>query len=182
MKLSFWGLCILLFLAVGCSVASSSSTQYIPSVQNFDAPRYMGHWYEQVWLENYFEEGLQYVTADYSMNPDGTVRILNAGVKADGTRQEAVGRGGLRDLSQGELGVTFSWFQFFPAPYRIIELDSEYRTAVITTNSKSYLWILSRDPVMNPKARDAILERMKGLGFDLTSLVYVRQDSFRQPD
>ena len=64
--------CLLMLLA-----ACAASTEGIPSVQGLDIPRYMGKWYEIARMPHSFERNMDYVTADYTLNEDNTVRVVN---------------------------------------------------------------------------------------------------------
>src|SRR3546814_12623869 len=44
-----------------------------------DLRRYMGLWFEQYRYDASFEKGLEAVTAEYSLNRNGTVRVVNQG-------------------------------------------------------------------------------------------------------
>ncbi len=48
-------------------------------VQPFELNRYLGEWHEIARLDHSFERGLTQVTANYSLNPDGSVKVLNRG-------------------------------------------------------------------------------------------------------
>ena len=49
--------------------------QTIPAL---DLPRYMGRWHEIARLDHRIERGMTDVTADYTLNPDGSVRVPEA--------------------------------------------------------------------------------------------------------
>jgi apolipoprotein D and lipocalin family protein len=42
-----------------------------------DLERYLGLWYEIARYDNGFERGCEAVTAEYSLRPDGLIRVLN---------------------------------------------------------------------------------------------------------
>ena len=163
-------------LLSGCA----ASTSDIPAVKNFELERYLGNWYEIARLPHRFERDLDLVRAEYSSNPDGSVRVVNSGVRG-GEARTAVGRAVLKDPSAtppaGELQVSF--FRPFYADYRIIELDPEYRYAVVTGSTRDYLWILSRKPRMAKPQLAAILDRLRKLGFAVDDLEFPRQDQGR---
>ena len=52
------------------------STQDIPAVSNFELNKYLGDWYEIARLPHSFEKDMEYVKANYSLNPDGSVGVL----------------------------------------------------------------------------------------------------------
>ena len=156
----------------GCS----QSTADIPAVTNFVPERYMGEWFEIARLPHRFERNLDYVRAEYALAPDGTIEIVNRGVR-DGEERSITGKAKLKDASKsplkGELRVSFFWP--FYSDYRIIELDPEYRHAVVTGSDRDYLWILSRTPTLPREKLAALLERLEKLDFDVSRLEYPRQ-------
>ena len=160
-------------LLSGCA----ASTSDIPAVTGFEPERYLGTWYEIARLPHRFERDLDFVRAEYSRNPDGSVRVVNSGVR-DGEARTAVGRAVPKDPAAqpptGELRVSF--FRPFYADYRIVELDPEYRYAVVTGSTRDYLWILSREPAMAKPQLSAILDRLEKLGFAVDKLEFPRQD------
>ncbi|MGO1234252.1 MAG: lipocalin family protein, partial [Marinobacter sp.] len=65
----------------------------IEPVTGFDKDRYLGTWYEIARLDHSFEEGLSQVTAEYTENDDGSIKVINRGYnKAEDEWQEADGR------------------------------------------------------------------------------------------
>lgn len=55
----------------------------ITPVSGFDQQRYLGTWYEIARLDHSFEEGLSQVTADYRLNDDGSIKVINRGYNAE---------------------------------------------------------------------------------------------------
>ncbi len=51
----------------------------VEPVQDFDARRYLGKWYEAARLENRFERGLTHTSAEYFLLPDGALKVVNRG-------------------------------------------------------------------------------------------------------
>ena len=45
----------------------------------FDLNKYMGKWFEIARIKNQYEDNITNVTADYSLNNNGHVRIINTG-------------------------------------------------------------------------------------------------------
>ncbi|MFP5391494.1 MAG: lipocalin family protein, partial [Gammaproteobacteria bacterium] len=48
-------------------------------VAPFDSARYLGTWYEIARFDYRFEKNLNNVTADYSINTDGSIKVNNRG-------------------------------------------------------------------------------------------------------
>jgi apolipoprotein D and lipocalin family protein len=166
--------CCLLF--AGCSTPKELSTEFIPVVKNFDLNRYLGRWYEVARLPHSFENGLDSVTATYSLRDDGRVNVLNKGFNSsEGAWKEAVGKARFKDLStEGFLEVSFFWI--FYADYKIIDLDTlHYSYAMITSNSKKYFWILSKSPKLEQSVYDHLIGKAKECGFPVSEIYKVVQ-------
>ena len=159
--------------SVAAALAGCASTSDIAAVRDFDPDRYMGTWYEIARLPQYFERDLDEVKAQYTLNDDGTVRVVNSGVK-NGEPKSITGKAKLKHPDAkpqtGELRVSFFWP--FYSDYRVIELAPDYSYALVTAGSRDYLWVLARKPTMDKAQLDGILARAKALGFELDELEY----------
>lgn len=161
-------------------LTSQSLMAQRPYIKNFDLNRYLGTWYEIARFPHSFEKDLVGVTATYSLRPDGKVRVENAGYKGalEGDRDIAVGKAKFAGKpDEGHLKVSF--FLFFYADYFIMDMDAEYRWALIGGKSDNYLWVLSRTPFMDDETYNAILEKARGLGYDLAKIYKVPQKDLR---
>ena len=159
----------LLFLMTGCTGVPKG----IEPVTGFDQQRYLGTWYEIARLDHSFEEGLSQVTAEYSLNNDDSIKVVNRGYNAEaGEWKEAEGRAVfVGDSNIGHLKVSF--FGPFYASYVVFELDDQYTTAYITGYDRDYLWLMSRTPEVSDEVLDAFKERAEAEGFELEELILV---------
>lgn len=161
----------LAFFLAGCLGAPAG----VEPVSGFDAGRYMGQWHEIARLDHRFERGLEQVTATYSLNQDGTVAVLNKGYNpAKGEWSQAEGTAkfvGAQDV--GALKVSF--FGPFYGAYNVIDLDPDYQYALVVGPNHSYLWILARSPTLPAAVTDRLVAKAQSLGFDTSSLIYVKQ-------
>ena len=162
---------VLLFLMTGCTGVPKG----IEPVTGFDQRRYLGTWYEIARLDHSFEEGLSQVTAEYSLNNDGSIKVVNRDYNAEaGEWKEAEGRAVfVGDSNVGHLKVSF--FGPFYASYVVFELDDQYTTAYITGYDRDYLWLMSRTPEVSDEVLDAFKERAEAEGFELGELIVVEQ-------
>lgn len=166
-------LAILIFFC-GCS----SVPKGILPVTGFEISRYLGTWYEIARLDHSFERGLINISAEYSQMDDGGVKVLNRGFDPVKNKwKEVEGRAYfVSDPSTGSLKVSF--FRPFYGGYHIIALDKEqYEYALVCGPDRSYLWILSKKPFLDEKIKADLILKAKQLGFDVGSLIQVRQDS-----
>ena len=161
------------FLTALCGCVSGKASRTLPAVENFDVARYMGTWYEIARLPQWFERNMDNVKAEYTMQPDGTVKIVNTGVKnGDLKRAEGVARfKGWKKI--GSLEVTFDGH--FYSDYRIIRLAPDYHYAVVTGKKKDSLWILSRTPQLPQAELDEILSFVIAKDYDISRLEYPMQ-------
>ena len=159
--------------SIAAALTGCATTSDIAAVRDFEPERYMGTWYEIARLPQYFERDMDEVRARYTLQSDGTIEVVNSGVR-DGEPQSITGTAKLKSPKAkpltGELRVSFFWP--FYSDYRIIELDPDYTVAVVTAGSRDYLWVLSRKPEMPQTELDGIVSRMKTLGFEVDKLEY----------
>jgi apolipoprotein D and lipocalin family protein len=149
-------------------------------VAQFDLDRYLGRWYEIARLDHSFERGLEQITAEYSLREDGGVKVVNRGYSVkDGKWKQAVGRAYfVKDPQQGYLKVSF--FGPFYGSYVVFDLDKQnYQYAFVSGPDTSYLWFLSRTPVVSKQLMERFVRRAKALGFDTSKLIYVNQTPSR---
>ncbi len=146
----------------------------VKPVDNFRLEKYLGKWYEIARLDHSFERGLTRVTADYSLQDNGGVRVFNRGYSLkENTWKEAKGMAYfVKGSDQGYLKVSF--FGPFYGSYIVFELDREnYQYALVCGPNKSYLWILARTPEMRNDIKDMLIAKATKLGFDTSKLVFV---------
>lgn len=161
----------MMLAAFGCT----GIPEGLDPVQGFDAERYMGTWYEIARLDHSFERGLRNVSATYSEQSDGSIRVENRGYDPEaGEWREAIGRAyPLGDPGVGSLEVSF--FGPFYGGYHVIALDEDYTSAVVAGPDRSYLWFLSRDRSLDEKRRKELISVARDGGFDVDGLLWVDQ-------
>ena len=164
-------------LLAGC--ASTRPPPGVTAVTPFDVQRYAGRWYELARLDHAFERGMTDVSAGYTVQADGSVRVVNRGyAPATGQWREAVGNALFTGIpTTGSLKVSF--FGPFYGGYHVAALDPDYRWALVLGPDTSYCWILARDKQLPAAQRKAIVARARALGVDTSSLIWVpheRQD------
>ncbi|MFT4939513.1 MAG: apolipoprotein D and lipocalin family protein [Paraglaciecola sp.] len=165
---------LLVTLLIGCTAVPEGITP----VNNFELPRYLGKWYEIARLDHSFERGLEQVSATYSLQDDGGVKVINRGFSpAEQEWQEAQGKAYfVGDPDKGHLKVSF--FGPFYASYVIFLLDTNaYEYAMITGPDREYLWILSRSAKLTAEILESLVLHAKKMGFETDKLIYVNHQS-----
>ncbi len=164
-----------IFTALSALTASSQTPlQVVPSV---DLSRYAGKWYEIARLPAWFQRDCASdTTATYTLRPDGKIAVLNQCRQPGGVTKSAKGTAHVAgsDGPNTKLRVTFFWP--FYGDYWIIDLDPQYRWAVVGEPHRQCLWILSRDPHLDQTLYAQIVGRVKKQGYDLAPLIVTKQN------
>lgn len=144
------------------------------TVDEFDLSRYLGEWYEIARYDHGFERGMDNTMAEYILQDNGKVVVLNTGWK-DGKFKIAEGKAKYKD-PEGEPGaLRVSFFLFFYSDYNVMMVDEDYQISLVGSKSDNYLWILSRTPVPDPGLLKTVLEEAESRGYDTSELIWVDQ-------
>ncbi len=164
---------VVLLSAALVSACSLGPPPGVTPIDSFALDRYLGTWYEIARLDHSFERGMNDVSARYSRNSDGSVRVLNRGFSSDKNDwREAEGRAlFIGSETTGSLKVSF--FGPFYGGYHIADLDPDYRWALVIGPDTSYAWILARDKVLAPAARERLVAAAQRAGIDTAKLIWV---------
>jgi apolipoprotein D and lipocalin family protein len=162
-------LILFVLLASGCV----SIPDNITPVTSFQIERYLGKWYEIARLDHRFERGLTQISAEYSMRPDGGLKVLNRGYSKEKQEwSEAEGRGYFVQ-SPNEAYLKVSFFGPFFGSYIVFELDTvNYQYALISGPDKSYFWLLARTPTIDDNLKKKLITKAAVLGFNTKKLIF----------
>lgn len=139
----------------------------------FDKTRYLGKWYEIARFDFRFEKDLNNTTAEYSLNEDGTIKVINRGFNyVTNEWKQATGKAKLTgDPTVAKLKVSF--FGPFYSPYNVIALDDQYHYSLVCGKNLKYLWILSREKTIPYDVKEKYLKIAREIGFDTSKLIWV---------
>ncbi len=157
---------------------AASAEPPLATVPKVDLDRYLGRWYEVARYPNWFQRNCTgQVTATYSRRDATFISVENACVRNDGSLDVAQGLARIADPgTNAKLEVLFapaavSFLPFLWGDYWIIELAPDYGYAVVGEPSRRYLWILARNPSLDPEVLAGILGRLPASGYDPARLV-----------
>lgn len=176
---------LLLFAAATTALAACATpSRELPTQTGVKLERYVGTWYEQARLPNRFQKDCAGdVRADYTLNPDGTLKVVNQCRTADGGIKQAEGigrlaqRGPLADASRLEVRFAPDWVSWLPmvwGDYWIIRLEGDYEYSLVGTRDRKYLWVLTRDEQADPNRVQALLDYAGTLGFKVEEVIRAR--------
>ena len=144
------------------------------TVSQFDLSRYLGTWYEIARYDHSFERGMDNAMAQYILQDDGTVVVLNTAWK-DGQFKLAEGKAIYPEPGKEPGALKVSFFMFFYSDYNVMMVDENYTISLVGSKKDNYLWILSRTPVPDPDLLQTVLDEAQKRGYDTSKLVWVDQ-------
>ena len=166
-------------LLVEISLIAVYSCSTIPdraeAVTPFDKSRYLGKWYEIARIDFKYEKNLINVTAEYSSNDDGSIKVTNRGYDTTaGKWKVAIGKAKfVSDENIAMLKVSF--FGPFYSGYNVIAIDDQYRYALVAGEDLKYLWILSRETSIPSETKDKYLKLAQEIGYKTDDLLWIPQ-------
>jgi apolipoprotein D and lipocalin family protein len=157
----------------------------VETVSAVDLDRYAGLWYEIARLPNRFQDDCACcVTATYTLREDGRLTVVNACRSADGKPNAVEGEARLATKGgpASKLKVRFaprflSFLGFVWGDYWILDVAEDYSHALVGSPDRKYLWVLSREPTIGEEAYAGILEKAKGMGFDVARVQKTPQEN-----
>ncbi len=161
---------IVLPVALLFNCAKGQNEQTVPSV---DLDKYLGLWYEIASFPASFQKGCRCSTAEYQREPGKEyIRVINKCLKLKHNGSKlSVARGKafpVKGSNNSRLKVQFFWP--FKGDYYIIELDENYRYAVVGHPARKYLWILCREPYMLSDTYEMLVKKIRQKGYDISKL------------
>ncbi len=163
---------------LGCFILLSC--QSIPKgatvVQNFDAQKYTGTWYEIARIDFKQERNLNNTVAQYTLKDNGDIKVVNSGynyIKEEW--KDAVGNAKFRGkASEGALKVSF--FGPFYSGYNVFAVDKEYKYALVGGKNYDYLWILSREKSIPEQMKQKYLKIATDFGYNVSDLIWIEHN------
>ena len=154
------------------------------TVDSVDLNEYAGTWYEIGRLPMYFQRKCAGdVTANYTQKTDGSgIIVTNKCVSEDGSGITAEGLAKPVDESGSKLKVTFlpKWIRWIPvgrADYWVLARDADYKTALVGTPNKKYLWLLARSPNISQETYTKYRQVAQQQGYDLKEFTLTSQSN-----
>ena len=152
---------IFLIILSGCSSASIKNEKY--RIAEFNKEKYLGKWYEIARIDNRFEKNLINATAEYSLNEDGSIKVVNKGYNKI-KNKEKTAEGKAKIIDNGLLKVYF--VPFFGGDYNVLYVDNDYQYAAVGGGTENYLWILSREQTMENDVYKKLVDIAQKRGYN----------------
>jgi len=155
----------------------STIPEGVVAIKPFFKEKYLGKWYEIARFDFKFERNLNNTTAQYSINSDGNIKVVNRGYNYEKKKWEEA-TGVAKFVGESDVAMLkVSFFRPFYGGYNVIAIDNEYKYALVCGNKLSYLWILSRETTIPEDIKQDYLAIAKKLEFNISALIWVEHDN-----
>lgn len=166
-------LALLVAVLAGC--AATGGREPLRPGPPVDLERFMGRWHVIAHIPYWPERGKVATRDEYALRPDG--RIDNVFVFRKAFDQPEKRWNGVSSVVEGSGGahwrVQFIWP--FKADLLVLEVDPDYRWALLGNPRRSLAWIFAREPVIDAGLLARLRARFADFGYDPAELVAVPQ-------
>lgn len=148
----------------------------ITPVAHVNLPRFMGDWYVIATIPTRFEKNAYNALEVYTLRPDGNVatsfHFRNGSF--DGERKEIHSTGFVRPGTGNAVwGVQVFWP--LKAQYIVAWLKDDYSQVIVARDARDYMWLMARTPTIAQADYDALLARVRALGYSMDKIRKVPQ-------
>lgn len=153
--------------------ARAQTAAPVQSIAQVDLKLYSGTWYEIASFPAPFQPAdCTGTTATYTLNVDGSVKVWNQCYQPTAAGVDRLLRveGRAVPANAGNSQLKVSFFGPFAGDYWVLDLDENYQTALVGTPDRRFLWILHREPRLDPATYARLLTLARQQGFDTQKL------------
>jgi apolipoprotein D and lipocalin family protein len=170
-------ICAVLISTFSISSAFAEENKKLETVSNLELQKFQGVWYEIAHNPWFPENNCFSMIADYKLLENNEIEVTNIYRKYgfDGEISKITGKAWLVDPTiKSKWEVHFIWP--FTLDYWVIDLQEDYKYAVIGEPDKENIWILSRKPIMKKSLLVKIIKKTEMKGYDLSNLILMPQE------
>jgi apolipoprotein D and lipocalin family protein len=163
-------------LAMVATVANASDMAPIKPVAHVDLPRFMGSWYVIASIPSFVEKKALNAIETYTLQPDGRIDTSFRYRKSsfDNPVKTIHSTGFVTPNTNNAVwGVQLIWP--IKAQYLVAYLDDNYSETIIARDKRDYVWIMARTPTIPQADYDALVARVKQLGYSVEDIRKVPQ-------
>lgn len=172
-------------MAIGASsilTLAHAQTEPLQAVEKIELNKYLGAWHEVARKPLYFQRKCDSnVTANYSLNKNGNIKVDNSCYTKDGKFKQTIGEAFVQNApSNSKLKVSFlpkiiRWLPVGRGDYWVLKIDENYETVLVGEPDKKYMWILSRSQQPQPEVVQEYLNYAESIGYDLSDVIKTKQ-------
>jgi len=150
----------------------------MPTVESVELDKFMGDWYVIGNIPTFIERDAYNAVENYAMDDDGNIPTTFSFNKGsfDGPLKTYKPKGFIKDKTSNSLwGMQFIWP--IKADYRIVYLSDDYQQTIIGRKARDYVWLMARTPTLSDDDYNAMVQKTKSLGYDVSKIRKVPQQS-----
>ena len=158
----------------GCAgnlILDDNKPKSMPVVDYVDLDQFMGDWYVIATIPTFLERDAYNPVETYQLNSDGTIATtftFNKG-SLNGPTKIYRPRGFIKDRRTNAIwDMQFVWP--IKADYRIVYLDDDYQQTIIGRNSRDFVWVMARTPIISEQDYLNLVTMVGSLGYNLNEL------------
>ncbi|MBI5524313.1 MAG: lipocalin family protein [Desulfarculus sp.] len=146
------------------------------AVERVNLVLYQGLWHEVASSQPWYQEGCVCTQARYTLH--GEELVIKNTCRRHSAQGQEYARTGLAAPVPGtggaQLSVSFHWP--FRGGYWVIGLDPDYQWALVGSPDRRNVWVLAREPRLDPGLLARLLETAKQKGFDTSRVRMTEQE------
>ena len=162
--------------AAACTTLPKEAAMSRPEIATLDLPRFMGRWWVIANIPYFAERGKLASSDSYSLRADGGIDVVYAYRKSFDEVSERTLTAKARPL-EGSGGAHWKqrFFGVFSVQVQVLEVDPEYRWALIGNPKRSLAWVFAREPQMDAATYAELVARLRPHGYDPAALQRIPQ-------
>lgn len=148
----------------------------IKPVAHVDLPRFMGDWYVIATIPTRFEKDAYNAVETYKLQSDG--EVATSFHFREGSFEKPVksihSTGVVKkDSGNAVWGVQVVWP--IKAQYIVAWLKPDYSQVIVARDKRDYTWVMARTPTVSPADYEALMAKVKALGYSMDKIRKVPQ-------
>lgn len=151
----------------------------LPVVSNLDLNRFCGKWFELARLPVTFESRLVNVQSEYTMMPDGKIRVINVGRKGSIQGELSTAEATLWAPDPNMPGKMKILYPSRPGQgdFWVLSIDPNYNYMLVGEPKRRECWLMCRDIKQVDESQFSnMIEKARQLGFDVTRLLKTQHE------
>ncbi len=168
--------CGVALLTLGIAACAGSDKAPIAAVQQVDLSRYAGRWYVIGVIPTRFERDGYNSVETYTLDKDGHMctwfHLRQGGFDGPVKTLRSVG---YPDSASGNAVWSVHLYGLLRLQYKIAWLADDYSRVIVARDKRDYVWIMARMPKIADADYAAMVDRVNGMGYDISKLRRVPQ-------
>lgn len=166
-----------LLLLAGCSTWNPDDPDRVPVAESVDLDRFMGTWYVLAHSPTFLDDEAYGALEIYEQREDGRIATTYTFREGgfEGKEKTYTPLGTVRADVPGNAVWSMRFFGFWSQPYLILYVDEAYETTLIGTAGRDMAWIMARSPQIADTRYEALVERLRELGYPVEELRRIPQ-------